>query len=71
MIGRLRNWVSRTPPEFDDRWRRLLGASFQHWSLLDRGETERMEMLVASFVATNRWEAANGFELTEDIMEDN
>lgn len=67
MIGRLRRWASRPAAEFDERWHELLAAQFKHWSLLDPDELARMEMLVASFVDTTRWEAANRFDLTEDI----
>lgn len=45
----------------------MLEAGFHHWSLLDSAETARMEHLVARFMATTDWEAANGFELTEQI----
>ncbi len=68
---RLRNWVgglfSATPHEFDEAWRELLVDGFEHWSLLTEPESVRMEMLVARFMATTDWEAANGFELDEQI----
>jgi Mlc titration factor MtfA (ptsG expression regulator) len=67
MIGWLRQLFDTTPPTFDEAWRPILVAGFQHWSLLDSVESARMEFLVARFMATTDWEAANGFELTEQI----
>ncbi len=45
----------------------MLARDFEHWRMLDPGELLRMELLVASFVRDTRWEAANGFELTDDV----
>lgn len=67
MLTWFRRLVSPPPPTFDESWRPVLAAGFGHWSLLRPAELERMEMLVARFVHTTRWEAANGFELTDDI----
>jgi len=70
-MNSLGNWLRRlvAPPvvEFDDSWRSVLDDGFVHWSLLTPAELERMEMLVARFMATIEWEAANRFELTEPI----
>jgi Mlc titration factor MtfA (ptsG expression regulator) len=63
----LRRWFRGSAPPFDDRWRPLLDADFEHWGLLGPDERERMERLIASFVHRTRWEAANGFTLTEEI----
>ena len=38
-----------------------------HWSLLDDDERARLEQRALVLVATKRWEAAVGFELTDDI----
>jgi Mlc titration factor MtfA (ptsG expression regulator) len=66
--GALRARLSgRTDASFDDAWRPVLERDFEHWQRLTPGELERMEMLVANLVHRTRWEAANGFELTEDI----
>ncbi len=69
MIASIRNWLSGEPtsPEFDESWRLLLERRFEHWKLLTPAELERMELLVARFFASTRWEAANGFTLTDDI----
>ena len=45
----------------------MLKFQFVHWNLLTTEELERMELLVAHFVHLTRWEAANGFELTDDV----
>lgn len=65
--GWLRATFSPAPVLFEEAWRPILVDGFQHWSLLTPAETTRMETLVARFMATTDWEAANGFELTEQI----
>ena len=65
MIDRVRGWLHRPAPAFDPNWRPLLEHEFEHWKLLAPDELERMETLVASFFHDTRWEAANGFELTD------
>lgn len=69
MIGSIRHWLSgeHTPVEFDEAWRPVLQRNFQHWNLLTPDELQRMEMLVADFFHGTRWEAANGFSLTDGI----
>lgn len=70
-VHRFRRWLTApfSPADavFDDRWRPTLEQGFEHWRMLTPAERERMEMLVARFVRDTRWEAANGFDLTEDI----
>ena len=67
MLRWLRQLFNTSPLEFDESWRPELVSGFQHWSLLSQAELDRMEMLVTRFMATIDWEAANGFELTEQI----
>ena len=67
MLRWLRQLFDTSPLEFDESWRPELVSGFQHWSLLSQAELDRMEMLVTRFMATIDWEAANGFELTEQI----
>jgi len=52
---------------FDEQWRPILNQEFEHWRTLSVIEIERMEMLVASFFHSTRWEAANGFQLNDEI----
>jgi MtfA peptidase len=68
MLGRLRRLLTGDTPAFDPNWHRVLTRDFEHWRMLDRGELDRMETLVATFLHHTRWEAANGFELTEDLQ---
>ncbi len=67
MLTRLRRLFVRSTPSFDESWRPLLTSQFRHWTMLTSGELSRMESLVAGFFHDTRWEAANGFELTEPI----
>jgi Mlc titration factor MtfA (ptsG expression regulator) len=67
MFDSIRQHFSRTPPVFDDLWRAILEADFEHWLTLSDTEIERIETLVASFYYSTRWEAANGFELNDEI----
>jgi len=64
---RLRGLVARPQPQFEPRWAAMLDAEFQHWGTLSPDERRRMERLIAEFLATNRFEAARGFELTEEV----
>lgn len=67
MLERVRRWWRGVDEEFDPRWEPVLAAGFEHWNQLAPDELDRMRMLVARFVHRTRWEAANGFRLTEDI----
>ena len=68
MFARLRRRWSAPEPIFDDAWDPLLDREFEHWNTLSPDELDRMRMLVARFVSDTRWEAANGFTLTEEIQ---
>ncbi len=67
LLDRLRGAFRRPAPTFDPSWRPLLAEQFEHWGTLSPAELERMEVLIAAFLATNRFEAARGFELTEEV----
>jgi Mlc titration factor MtfA (ptsG expression regulator) len=54
--------------EFADEWRSMLLARWPLWSRLSDDERSRLEDLTKVFVAEKRWEAANGFELTESMQ---
>jgi Mlc titration factor MtfA (ptsG expression regulator) len=49
-----------------DDWRDLTAASVAHWAVLDDGERDRLGGLMAQ-ILDRRWEAANGFALTDEI----
>ena len=51
--------------EFQDSWREMLSVRWPLWQFLDSDERVRIEDLVKVFVHDKRWEAANGFEVTE------
>jgi len=46
---------------------RVFAAHLTDWSALGGGEQELLSGLVAEFVPTRRWEAARGFELTDEM----
>lgn len=50
---------------FPDAWAELLDGRLVHWKLLDDDERALLEDLIRVFLVDKRWEAANGFELTE------
>lgn len=54
--------------EFTEEWRILLAARWPMWSRLTEPERARLEELTKVFLATKRWEAANGFEITETMQ---
>jgi len=63
----LRRRLRRPEPAFESGWHEILWRGFEHWRTLTPGEHERMEFLIARFFHDNRWEAANGFELSDEI----
>jgi Mlc titration factor MtfA (ptsG expression regulator) len=67
MLRLVRRWLSRPTGSFDPTWSAIVEREFQHWHTLDPDEVARMESLIASFVHDTRWEAANGFELTDHV----
>jgi Mlc titration factor MtfA (ptsG expression regulator) len=67
VLSRLRRWWQGGDEGFDPAWEEVLAADFEHWRRLQPDELGRMRMLVARFVHRTRWEAANGFRLTEEI----
>jgi len=52
---------------FTPAWRELLTSRMVHYSMLDDSERERLEHLALRLVVDKHWEAAAGFELTDDI----
>jgi MtfA peptidase len=57
----------RAAVTFTDEWRSILDRQWPLWHRLDADERARLESLTTTFVAAKRWEAANGFEITETI----
>ena len=56
------------PAAFPDAWRSVLAAHVGPWPLLDESERSRLEAIAARLIATKRWEAAQGFELTDEVQ---
>ena len=56
------------PATFTDEWRSLLSRQWSLWNRLGVEERSVLERLTERFVAEKRWEAANGFELTESMQ---
>ncbi len=52
---------------FLPEWRDLLGRRVGHWALLSDDERARVEGLALTMIADIRWEAAHGFELTDEM----
>jgi Mlc titration factor MtfA (ptsG expression regulator) len=53
---------------FPEVWRTILAERVAAWPVLDAGERERLEALVLELLGGKRWAAAQGFELTEEVM---
>jgi Mlc titration factor MtfA (ptsG expression regulator) len=53
---------------FLPEWRALLEEKLGHWRHLDADERAQLERLALTLVAEKAWEAANGFELTDEMM---
>jgi Mlc titration factor MtfA (ptsG expression regulator) len=53
---------------FPDEWRRILEANVVHSRRLGDAEREHFEDLVVLLVTDKRWEAARGFELSDEIQ---
>ena len=52
---------------FRPEWRELLDARIPVWGRLDDEERARLEALALELIADVHWEAANGFEITDEI----
>jgi len=47
-------------------WRKVLAGGSGQWGLLDDGERERLGEIAERLLVHKRWEAARGFELTDE-----
>lgn len=50
-----------------DGWENITAAAIAHWELLDEAERVQLGELMELLMRTKRWEAARGFELTDEI----
>jgi MtfA peptidase len=63
---RRRRALRRAP--FPDEWRRLLDANVVHWRVLGPADRALLEDMIVRLLVDKRWEAARGFELTDEIQ---
>ena len=50
-----------------DDWQQIVERNMAHWALLDAAERDRLREHMEALVGRKRWEAANGFTLTDEI----
>jgi Mlc titration factor MtfA (ptsG expression regulator) len=53
---------------FDADWRQILDRRMPLWRTLDVHEQERVEARALDLIAGIRWEAARGFEVTDEVQ---
>jgi Mlc titration factor MtfA (ptsG expression regulator) len=63
----VRRLFHRDRPGLPADWRSILAARSAHWRFLSAGERERLGELADHVLRTKRWEAARGFELTDEV----
>ena len=63
-MGFLRRRPAATLP---DDWVEIVERNVAHWALLDVDERDRLGDLMEEIIEGKRWEAANGFALTDEI----
>jgi MtfA peptidase len=49
-------------------WEQIVQRGVAYWHVLGRAEQERLAELGEHLVVTKRWEAANGFEITDEVV---
>jgi Mlc titration factor MtfA (ptsG expression regulator) len=59
--------LRRRRPGLPDGWREILDARSAQWHLLDDAERDRLGELADWLLRQRRWEAARGFELTDEV----
>jgi Mlc titration factor MtfA (ptsG expression regulator) len=63
----MRLFRRRPPVGLPDNWIELVERNVAYWALLDDDERERLGDLMEAIIEEKRWEAAHGFELTDEI----
>jgi MtfA peptidase len=53
--------------DFPEAWRQRLAVRWPTWTTLDSDEQARLEVLIRVFITDTRWEAANGFAMTDEV----
>jgi hypothetical protein len=67
LFARRRELPGSSDDEFPAAWRVIIAANVAHWRVLNASERARLEDLTWVLLAEKRWEAARGFELTDEI----
>jgi Mlc titration factor MtfA (ptsG expression regulator) len=57
----------RAPQGLPDNWVEIVEGRVAHWALLDDAERERLGQFMEAIVDDKRWEAARGFDLTDEV----
>ena len=68
MLHRWRRRRALLRDPFPPAWREVLRTALPHWHVLDAREQEQLEELTLLLIADKRWEAARGFELTDEVQ---
>lgn len=66
-----RRWWHRHRDEgsgFPEEWRSIVAARLPGWDHLDADERASLELRTLDLLADTTWEAARGFELTDEMM---
>ena len=63
----MRRLFHRENPGLPDGWQEILAARSAQWRFLDDDERRRLGELADDVVRTKRWEAARGFEITDEV----
>jgi MtfA peptidase len=63
----VRRFFHRDQPGLPADWRAILAARSAQWGILDDDERTRLGELADHVLRTKRWEAARGFELTDEV----
>jgi MtfA peptidase len=67
-VARLGRWRPRGgTPSLPTGWEDITARAVAHWAVLDDAERAHLGELMEQLVSRKRWEAANGFEVTDDI----
>jgi Mlc titration factor MtfA (ptsG expression regulator) len=53
---------------FPEAWRTIIEGRVRQWVYLSADERTRLEALALDLIADKDWEAAQGFELTDEII---
>ena len=54
--------------QLPEDWESIVRRGVAYWNVLDEHERQLLAELAEFIVATKRWEAANGFVLTDDVV---